>query len=594
MVWQMARSSNICLERNCSCSVDVDVDVDVDEPKETIGDDSEAAVTTSTVTKVVPIPVPHENILWHLLVNAERSWAHANELQKAHKTKRRQPVLKKLKRANKWARLLVGKARISADEETQKECEAYAAWMSANYALEQMQYQAASKGYAHAMSLCHELSGENDSGNNANDQTDDVQRLERHDLFITRADTILRPLFRYSQYELKQAGQPTIEEPRLQSSGQQQEQDDQDSIVFRDRELILDNKDLRVLLLKLQSVEQEEKEEAEKESTSAQKETQFLTALSILDDATEVVQSLEQGLSKAASSSGPAVQAKLQQYALWRGYLQCTKIGKVMEHTENLLTVDSAESMGPAEKVHVYDAILQHAKSLLNLPQPEDGSGGGANEDDEFILQVQANILRLRALKTYHMGWCYYTQLFKYGPALALLEHSDKLSKRAQEEIAACDEDMPHAEEYLQQLEDLPLESSIGAIRAAMVLQQRQHARKLQKAASAAAANGEAPSRWQEPVTTDRPLLLRLYEYDGGTPDAPIADLRPMPLPCKPVFYDLAYGHALDTANSMDALENFLYQHTAAPVSNAVENEEKDAGSGGGLSGGLLGWLTGK
>ena len=446
------------------------------------------------------------------------------------------------------------------------------------------------------MSFCHELSGENDSCNNANDQTDDVQRLERHDLFITRADTILRPLFRYSQYELKQAGQPTMEEPRLQSSGQQQEQDDQDSIVFRDRELILDNKDLRVLLLKLQSVEQEQKEEAEKESTPTQKETQFLTALSILDDATEVVQSLDQGLSKAASSGGPAVQAKLQQYALWRGYLQYNKTRKVMEHTENLLTIDSTECMGSAEKVHVYDAILQHAKSLLNLPQPEDGSGGGgsANEDDEFILQVQANILRLRALKTYHMGWCYYTQLFKYGPALALLEHSAKLSKRAQEEIAACDEDMPHAEDYIQQLEDLPLESSSGAIQAAMALQQRQHARKLQKAAGAAAANGEAPSRWQEPVTTDRPLLLRLYEYDGGTPDAPIADLRPMPLPCKPVFYDLAYGHALDSSNSMDALENFLYQHTAAPISNAVGEGENDVGSDGGSSGGLLGWLTGK
>merc|ERR1712238_181149 len=183
------------------------------------------------------------------------------------------------------------------------------------------------------------------------------------------------------------------------------------------------------------------------------------------------------------------------------------KTRKVMEHTENLLLSQKTNTtMGSGEKVHVYDAVLKHAKSLLNLPG-SDTSRAGVEEDDEFILQVQANILRLRALKVYHMGWYYYTQLYKHGPALALLEHSSVLCKRAKEEIAACDEDM---------------------FRAAMALQQRQHTRKLQKAG---AAGDGISSTWQEPITTDRPLLLRLYEYDGGTSEAPIADLRPMPLP---------------------------------------------------------------
>jgi hypothetical protein len=101
--------------------------------------------TTVATTAVVPVLVPHENILWHLLVSAERSWAHANELSKLktsnNKSIGRQPVLKKLKRANKWSKLLVEKAKTSADDETQRECEAYAAWMSANYALERMDYQ---------------------------------------------------------------------------------------------------------------------------------------------------------------------------------------------------------------------------------------------------------------------------------------------------------------------------------------------------------------------------------------------------------------------------------------------------------------------
>jgi hypothetical protein len=111
------------------------------EEEEKDGEDSTASATTA----IVSVPVPHENILWHLLVSAERSWAHANELSKFktsnNKTIGRQPVLKKLKRANKWSKLLVEKAKTSADDETQRECEAYAAWMSANYALEKMDYQ---------------------------------------------------------------------------------------------------------------------------------------------------------------------------------------------------------------------------------------------------------------------------------------------------------------------------------------------------------------------------------------------------------------------------------------------------------------------
>lgn len=385
-----------------------------------------------------------------------------------------------------------------------------------------------------------------------------------------------------------------MEEPRLASSGkrdQSTDEDDEDSIVFRDCELVLDNKDLRVLLLKFQSVEQEIEEDAEKDTTTeAQKETQFLTVLSILDDAIDVVQSLEQGLSaKTSSVSGPAVQAKLEQYSLWRGYFQYTKTSKVMEHTENLMV---ATSMGPSEKVHVYDAVLQHAKSLLNLPRPTEA--GTSDEDDEFVLQVQANILRLRALKTYYMGWSYFTQLHKHGPALALMEHSSDLAKRAEEEIAACDEDMPFSEDYLKQLEELPLEASIGAVKAAMALSQRQQARKLQKAT---AGMGEtATASHLVPITTDRPLLLRLNDCDGGTLRAPIADLRPMPLPCKPAFYDLAYGHAIDTHSSFDRLEAFLYQHTKAPVSSSTSEskEDEEAGaSGSGGSSSLFGWLTG-
>lgn len=479
-----------------------------------------------------------------------------------------------------------------------------------------LRLQEASAEYARAMTLCYKLSALEDpavpSTGGVDDGTTDqvtARRLQRQDLFVTRADTLLRPLFRYCQYELKRAGQPTLEEPRLKEGSQlTQSTSHEETIVFRGQDLVLDNKELRVLLLKLQSMEQDGASDVTRSTTGMgtkvgddvggqqeqhNTETQFLTALSILDDALEVIQSSQRGLASVSSLGGPALQAKLQQYALWRGYLQYCKTRKVMEHMEGLLENDAG--MGHAERVHIYDTLLQHAKSLLNLPRPgqdETGVGGAADlEDDEFGLQVQANILRLRALKTYHMGWVYYRPpLNKHSNALALMEHCAELCKRAQEEIAACDEDMPHGDEYLKEMEELPVKSAMGAIRAAMMLQQRRQAQKLQAVGAVVGGDSAAAAAFQEPLATDRPLLLRLYEYDCGIPDAPIADVRPMPLPCKPVFYDLAFDYAMDPSKGVDRLEAFVREHTVSPLDEFEEGKDGEVGSG---SGSFFGWLTG-
>lgn len=103
------------------------------------------------------LAVPHVNILWYLLVSAERSWAHANELQKSKG--KRQTVLKKLKRAKDWAGQLLTMATSNqdgqpavVDDNTLQEMEAYRDWMSANYAMEKMDYQV-SKSLSRYMSL---------------------------------------------------------------------------------------------------------------------------------------------------------------------------------------------------------------------------------------------------------------------------------------------------------------------------------------------------------------------------------------------------------------------------------------------------------
>jgi hypothetical protein len=171
--------------------------------------DTLALTTEDEEGNSVQVPVPHINILWYILVNAERSWAHSNKLQKSG-TAKRQQVLKKLKRASEWAELLLEKAKLSADVSTIKECEAYHSWMSANLALERMKYQVhctfldapvifwhcphmglsvtnncslpthfqeACQGYARAMTLCYDMSHEGVELDNQSDENDKLSRL---------------------------------------------------------------------------------------------------------------------------------------------------------------------------------------------------------------------------------------------------------------------------------------------------------------------------------------------------------------------------------------------------------------------------------
>mmetsp|Transcript_27559 Transcript_27559/g.67015 ORF Transcript_27559/g.67015 Transcript_27559/m.67015 type:complete len:610 (+) Transcript_27559:103-1932(+) len=512
------------------------------------------------------VEVPHSSILWYLVVLAERSWAHANMLQK--QKKKRQNVLRKLKKATLWAQRLEEISKDCTDDLTQQECQAYASWMVANLALEKMEYQTASQEYANAMSRCHALSKEVPQLAKEGEKGTQTaaKLLERQDLFVNRADTLLRPLFRYCQYELKQAGLPTMDEPQLDTtavSNNANKLAEDIAVEFRGQDLVLDSKDLRVLLLKLQSMQQEKAaSESEEEKVAESDEASFLEILSVLDDALDVVQNVLSSFEQA--NSGPAVQAKRTQYLQWKGYLQYEKTRRVMNHTELLLK----DITGHAERVHVYDALLQHAQSLLNLPRPQADGNLAAEEEDEFSLQVQANVLRLRALKSYHMAWYYYEKPRKYEHAYTLIQQSKKLLKRAQEEIAACDEDMPRSDEYLQELDDLPVDSATAAIQAAMYLQQTRGRGK----------SGAA-------IQTDRPLLLRLNENDSGTV---LAALTPMPIPCKLGFFDLAYGHAMDSTDCVDKIQKYLDIHT---VVDHDDNEDSPSASSSG--GGWLGWLSG-
>lgn len=382
--------------------------------------------------------------------------------------------------------------------------------------------QTACDEYSSAMSICRSLteSVEDDS-------------LEMRDLFTSRADNVLQPLLRYCQYEYRQAGGIVEEEAMPQQADSPQKRSTDGNIHFRGNEISIENKNLRVLLLKLEGLL----------VGAAGNDDKFTSVLSIYDDAVALVTADLKSIQ--TMKAGPAVNAKKAEMEVLLGYVKYGKLKLLMRRNEEM--VNELRKQSPtayADIAHLYDALLQEAREVCGLPGPE--------VEDEFILEANANVLRLRALRCYYAGQLY-TESNKPAEGAALLKQAELLTSRASEEIAACEE-MEYGEEYLESLEELRTDIIGATCRA------KAQAYLIRKEGSGGA------------METSRPLLMRLNDFDGGRV---LADVPPaaIPIPCKPAFFDVAWNYA--STFPEDEIQSHIDEH------------EKQQSKG------LLGWFKG-
>jgi signal recognition particle subunit SRP68 len=481
-----------------------------------------------------PVFVEHENPIWSLFYQAERAWAVACELQQnqsASKVNLHPHVQRRLNKAVKFAVLLEDLSRRCCDEQTVAECQAYAAWMKANAALEHKTYVAAYQDYKSSMNLLLQLAATVDT-----DTSPDALALR--DIWTTRAETVLRPLVRFCQYEAKDIVE--AEESTTKTSVQPTTSG---GIVlsFRGKDIALDSyKQLKVLYLKMESILAAD--------TSHLDEGQFLQLLSDLDDALDLVQ--VEHSHYATLSAGPAVTAKREELMDLKGYFQYQKLAVSRQQQEARIQ----DLTQDAEIVHVYDALQQNTVAMAALSS---ASGGADNnvEDDPFYLEAQAHVVRIRAFRCYYLARLYESTLSGTPQqVLALLRQAKQLTAQAREEIAACD--MDDADTYLTALKDLA-----SKIQALMT-----RAEALRYLQTKAATGGSSKS--------DRPLWLRLDDLDAGSV---LADDPPLtiPMPCKPAFYDVAWQY-VGGDFPLDELDAYIATHEPKSTS----------------SGGLLSWFS--
>jgi hypothetical protein len=562
-------------------------------------------------------------IIYNLVFQAERAWAQACSAQQQQtqqqygqrtKTKPSQHhkiAQRRFNKAVKWAQHLVdlvgGRGQPSSSSSTptstaatsrlQQECVAYLSWMKGNKALESKDYVTAFRQYATCQRTLVQLvtttTGTTATTTATTTSTttttnDDLEIMTWKDVWSTRAETVLKPLIRFCQYEAKDLldnQELTLLDSTTTTGTDSSNKKNttsttstgiQMALEFRNKVVDLEAypSQLAVLFLKMEETLQD---------TQKQKEEKvFLQLLADLDDALNMVSS--ETARYASLPAGPTVSAKRSELATLKCYFTYHKLQLQRQHQEDTLLTDTTSTTTTTDRketaedlFHFYDALLHNAQAVADLAVDYEGNTTTNTnnnndvededynlEDDPYWLEAQAHVVRIRAFRCYYLACVYDTVLGHQGSSSssttttqkvwALLQQARILQRRAAEEVAACDLD----DTYLVGLQDLQTKISVMQCRieATRYLEIRGTSTGIQ--------------------TTQRPLWQRLNDLDAGPV---IADDPPVtiPLPCKPTFFDLA-GTTLSDQVPYEALDVYL--------------EEQEPQTKTSSSGGLFGWFS--
>lgn len=320
------------------------------------------------------------------------------------------------------------------------------------------------------------------------------------------------------------------------------------SITFRGKAISLEDSAVRMAFIKIQNKEETlENLKKSKGAKATAKDEKLMELLSSYDDAIDILERLFHRYQDMAS--GPAVNMKRAGYSNLLGYCKYEKLKLVMNRNENMVNnlrqrdremyvskineeKNNAQDDADArykiveEIARLYDVLLQDARSATELP----GDDEEEDVEDEFVLESNANVLRIRALRCYYIGRMYASDVVaKYNEALALFDQASILATEAAEEIAAC-QDMDDADLLIEGVARLENELAAAKCRT--------------KACAFLASRDSGASNTSSGLS----LLGRLNDFDAGGKTHRLAQVPPnlLPVAAKPFFFDLANNYVKD------------------------------------------------
>lgn len=507
------------------------------------------------------------------LFQAERAWAYSMQLKQEANTdpRKRFHLLNRLRKAVKYSNELELLSQSNrCDARTKLECQGYSSIMNGQYNFEVQKwieslnyFNVAKKIYGN---LSEALKG------------DDCQVF-----YSQKVDEII-PNIRYCNYNLgDETARKDLVDLKLKSAKGSALAEDIDALISQTKEnqittfseitwrknikIQIKNEKVKLFLLNLQEYEKQIQE-------STDFEVKISLYESILKDLVDAVQTVRDELKLdqtfQALQRGQPLQPdeKPSNLIMLFSYLTWTRISKTIER--NLLMLDSykqslnsedktTKNAKPQDLVRLYDIILQNLKDMSNLP--------GLMYDDQFISENEFLI-------TFHKTFrCYYISLFylankKYEEAVGFFFRVENYMKKIESNLQNLSKtsDLQSSKAEFEKQKNIllkDLNQSKYKIQTAAILESE---------ANETEENEMLKAKLNKLPLTDR--MNTYYEDPSLTTKNPNVIKLPLnfePIPCKPLFFDLALNH-LDLPSYEDKIDSKAQEQQKAGVKGFIKN----------------------
>ncbi|MGH0168132.1 UNVERIFIED_CONTAM: hypothetical protein FKN15_062701, partial [Acipenser sinensis] len=270
---------------------------------------------------------------------------------------------------------------------------------------------------------------------------------------------------------------------------------------------------------------------------AASEETKERLYESLLSESRDAIQAVREELKADAKQRDRALDGetgKVSNLQYLHSYLTYIKLWTVVKRNESMARVlqaklkepqpdESKRGPRPQDLIRLYDIILQ---SLAELPQLL-----GMEDDNSFQKEVALKTLVYKAYRCFFIAQSY-VLVKKWSEALVLYQRVLKYAKEVQVQAKSCNsslKDLPDVQELITEVN-----AETYSLQAAAILDTEDSA--------------ETPSQSQE-VKDNKPLCDRLEAFHldpslvGKQPNLVTFPPEFQPIPCKPLFFDLALNH---------------------------------------------------
>ncbi|KAK7498522.1 hypothetical protein BaRGS_00010182 [Batillaria attramentaria] len=523
-----------------------------------------------TPKKVTPENLTDSRYIQLPLFCAERCWAYAMQLKAEANTelRKRFHMIARLKKAVHYADELGALCESpKCDARTKLECQAYNAWIHGSLRFELEDWEKAMELFTKAKTIYEKLAG--------------AFTEEQQAVYQQRVDEIA-PNLRYCAYNIgDESALQDLQKMRVAAGGDQlssklddllsQTREKQaatlSEVTWRGRTVPVKVETVRLFLLSQTDAEKE----LEAADTIDSKISIYETLLKQCIDAQQALRdALQEDAGFKAAIRGQPVEGKVSNQHYLYSYLTYLRLKIAIER--NLLLIENLRQYlpdrqveegrkitKPQDLVRLYDIIIQNLGEIPNLH--------GVEEDPTLDEEINARVRGYKAFRLFYIARAY-ASAKKWTEAIALYQRTVDYAKIAVDGYKKIGSKDVQYKMEMQRLTELQGEVS-GMTYSC-------HANSILDATPAASQPSTINTSAER-----KPLEDRLDEY---VEDKSLLGKKPYvanfppdfePIPCRPLFFDLALNHV-----EFPSLDDKL------------EQAQKKA-AGGGLTGFVKGWLWG-